>query len=399
MSEPDRMPSPCGRARVAWRWVAAMLVVASSDVASAAPPAPRGEPFGRLVDGREARTYVLEAKGGWRATLTDHGAALVSFVVPPRSNADGDPVDVVLGFDTLEAALVRRTSFGAVCGRCADRIASATFELDGVTHRLTANEGPNHARGGRQGFDTRLWRAAPRTTDRGAGVAFELVSADGDEGYPGTLTACVNYTLTPTGELMVEMSATSDASTIVNLFHRCFWNLAGHASGSIADHELAVEADRYLPVGPDAIPTGAFAPVAGTPFDFRPERRPWRRSSTAIETLPPDAPPGTPRGVDHTYIVRGWKPDGTLRTVARLRDPRSGRSLEVRSDQPGVHVSMGGDIDGTLTGKGGRGYGPNAGICLGPWKYPDAVHHVDWPGVRLDPGQVATHVTVYRFTR
>jgi aldose 1-epimerase len=399
MREPDRIPSPRGRARVTWCLLALALVAASSDGPFAAPPAPRGGTFGRLADGRVARTYVLEAEGGWRATLTDYGAALVSFVVPPRADARAEPVDVILGFDALEAALVRRTSFGAVCGRCADRIAAAVFDLDGTTHRLTANDGPNHARGGPTGFDTQLWRAAPRTTRRGAGVAFELVSPSGDAGYPGTLTARVDYTLTPAGELVVEMSATSDAPTIVNLGQRCFWNLAGHASGSIAGHELAVEADRYLPVGPDAIPTGAFAPVEGTPFDFRPERRPWRRCGAAIETLPPDAPPGTPRGVDHTYVVRGWKPDGRLRTVARLRDPASGRMLEVRSDQPGVHVAMGGDLDGTLVGKGGRAYGPNAGICLGPGKYPDAVHHVDWPGVRLDPGQVDTHVTVYRFTR
>jgi aldose 1-epimerase len=399
MSEPHRVLSSRDRGRVVGGMVAVAILLACSEAPRAAAAPPRGEPYGRLADGREARTYVLEADGGWRATLTDHGAALVSFVVPQRSTADGEPVDVVLGFDTLEAALAKRTSLGAVCGRCADRIATATFDLDGAMHRLTANDGMNHARGGRQGFDTRLWRASPRSTARGAGVSFELVSPGGDEGYPGTLTARVSYTLTPTGSLMVEMSATSDAPTIVNLAHRCFWNLAGHASGSIAGHELAVEADRYLPVGPDGIPTGAFAPVAGTPFDFRPERRPWRPCGAAIETLPPDAPPGTPRGVDHTYLVRGWKPDGRLRTVARLRDPASGRSLEVRSDQPAVYVGMGGEFDGRLVGKDGAAYEPNAGICLGPWKYPDAVHHVDWPSVRLDPGQVATHVTVYHFTR
>jgi aldose 1-epimerase len=365
---------------------------------ASAPPMPAMKTFGKLPDGREARLYTLEVPGGWRATLTDYGAILTSFIVPPKPGTDAAPTDVVLGFDTLDGYLEGHPYFGAICGRCANRIAGGRFELDGKTFTLAANNGPNHLHGGVAGFDKKLWKATPRATDRGPAVEFELVSPAGEEGYPGRLVVKAVYTLTPAGELIVEMTATTDAATIVNLVHHSYWNLAGHASGSVAGHELAVAADRYLPVDATSIPTGAFAPVEGTPFDFRPERRPWGRCGPAIETLPPDAPAGTPRGVDHNYLVRGWEPDGKLRTAATLRDPASGRTLEVRSDQPGVQVYMGNFLDGTLTGKGGAVYKANGGLCLETQKYPDAIHHADWPSVRLEPGQTYRHVMVHRFT-
>ncbi len=361
--------------------------------------APTVKPFGVLPDGRPARLYTLEVAGGWKATVTDYGATLTSLVVPPRDGEQGPPVDVVLGFDSLEGYLKDRPFFGAICGRCANRIACGTFELDGQVHTLATNNGPNHLHGGVVGFDKKLWKGTPRITPRGPCVAFELVSPDGDEGYPGRLVAEAAYTLTPAGELVVEMRATTNAPTIVNMVHHTYWNLAGHASGSIRDHELAVAADRYLPVDAGSIPTGTFAPVEGTPFDFRPERRPWGRCGAAIETLPPDAAPGTPRGVDHNYVVRDWKPDGGLRIAATLRDPASGRTLEVLSDQPGVQVYMGNFLDGTLKGKAGAVYAANGGICLETQKYPDSIHHADWPSVRLDPGQISTHTMVHRFIR
>ncbi|MCE9629582.1 MAG: galactose mutarotase [Planctomycetia bacterium] len=370
---------------------------ASPAAAAFAPPT--AKPFGRLPDGREAHLYTLEVPGGWKATVTDYGAILTSFLVPPRDDAQGGPVDVVLGFDSLEGYLKGHPYFGAICGRCSNRIAAGTFELDGKAYTLATNNGPNHLHGGVVGFDKKLWKGTPRITPRGPCVAFEMVSPDGDEGYPGRVLAQASYTLTPVGELVVEMRATTDAPTIVNMVHHTYWNLAGHASGSIRDHELAVAADRYLPVDAGSIPTGTFAPVADTPFDFRPERKPWGRCGAAIETLPPDAAPGTPRGVDHNYVVRGWKPDGILRTAATLRDPASGRMLELLSDQPGVQVYMGNFLDGTLTGKAGAIYAPNGGICLETQKYPDSIHHADWPSVRLDPGQTATHTMVHRFTR
>lgn len=360
---------------------------------------PAVKPFGPLADGREAHLYTLEVPGGWRATVTDYGAILTSFLVPPKAGTPGDAVDVVLGFDTLDGYLKGHPYLGAICGRSSNRIAAGRFELDGQAHTLATNNGVNHLHGGVKGFDKQLWKGTPRVTDRGPAVEFELVSPDGDEGYPGRLVAKAVYTLTPAGELIVEMSATTDAATIVNLVHHSYWNMSGHASGSIADQELAVVADRYLPVDAGSIPTGVFAPVEATPFDFRPERRPWGRCGAAIEMLPPNPAADACRGVDHNYLVRDWQPDGTLRTAATFRDPQSGRAVEVLSDQPGVQVYMGGFLDGTLTGKGGATYVRNGGLCLETQKYPDSVHHADWPTTRLDPGQTYRHTMVHRFTR
>ena len=361
---------------------------------------PAARPFGMLADGREAMLYTLEVPGGWRATITDYGAILTSFLVPAAAdNPLAKPVDVVLGFDSLAGYLAGHPYFGAICGRSGNRIAGGTFDLGGKTYRLATNNGANHLHGGIEGFDKKLWKGTPQVTERGPAVTFELVSPAGDEGYPGRLVARATYTLTPTGELVIEMSATTDAPTIVNLVHHSYWNLAGQASGSIKDHELAVEADRYLPVDAGSIPTGAFASVEGTSFDFRPERKPWARCGGAIETLPPNAPPGTPRGVDHAYVLRGWQPDGQLRRAATLRDPVSGRTLEILTDQPSIQVYMGNFLDGSLTGKENAGYGPNAAICLETQKFPDSIHHADWPSVRLDPGETYRHVMVHRFSR
>jgi len=360
---------------------------------------PAVTPFGTLPDGREAHLYTLEVPGGWKTTITDYGAIVTTFVVPPKDSSDGKPVDVVLGFDTLDGYLKGHPYFGAICGRYSNRIAAGRFELDGKAYNLAANNGANHLHGGVKGFDKQLWKGTPKATERGPAVEFDLVSPDGDEGYPGRVVAKAVYTLTPAGELIVEMTATTDAPTVVNLVNHSYWNMAGHGSGSIAGQELAVAADRYLPVDPGAIPTGEFAAVEGTPFDFRPERSPRGRCGPAISAIPPNAGPDTPTGVDHCYVVRGWQPDGKLRTAAIFRDPASGRMLEVLSDQPGVQVYMGGFLDGSLTGKGGAVYARNGGLCLETQKFPDSVHHAEWPSPRLDPGQTYRHTMVHRFTR
>ena len=262
---------------------------------------PAVSPFGRLPDGREAHLYTLEVPGGWKATVTDFGAILTSMHVPGK---DGTVVDVVLGFDSLDAYAAKHPYFGATCGRVANRIAAGRFELDGKSHQLATNNEPNHLHGGVAGFDKKLWRATPRVSDKGPAVDFEMVSPAGDEGYPGQLTAKATYTLTPDGELWVEMSATCDRPTIVNMVHHSYWNLAGQAAGTIHGHQLSVTADRYLPVDAGGIPTGEFAAVSGTPFDLRPERRPVASLGDAITSLPPSADGKNPGGIDHNYVVR-----------------------------------------------------------------------------------------------
>jgi aldose 1-epimerase len=397
------------------RLAALVLVVCMSGAAPAADPssstpgAPRSmshatyalptvQSFGTLPDGREAHLYTLEVPGGWKATVTDFGAILTSLHVPGK---DGAAVDVVLGFDSLAGYAAKHPYFGATCGRVANRIAAGRFELDGKAYAVATNNEPNHLHGGLIGFDKKLWRATPRVSEKGPAVDFEMVSPAGDEGYPGQLTASATYTLTPDGELWVEMSASCDAPTIVNMAHHSYWNLAGHAAGTIHGHTLSVNADRYLPVDAGGIPTGVFASVAGTPFDLRPERPHAASLGEAIKALPPSADGKNPGGIDHNYVIRGWKPDGSLRSVALLQDPASGRSLEILSDQPGIQVYTGNYLDGSVTGKGGTAYAKQGAICLETQKFPDAIHHAghaEWPSVRLDPGQTYRHAMVHRFT-
>ena len=385
-------------------------VVATGAIAIAAEPAPTAPgtaampavaqaPFGTLPDGRAATLYTLRVPGGWQATITDYGAILTGFHVPSRT-AGGTPVDVVLGFDSVDGYVKGHPYFGATVGRVGNRIAAGRFTLDGKDYTLATNNGPNHLHGGAVGFDKLLWRGTPEPDDaQGPSVRFDLISPASDEGYPGRLAATCRYTLTPAGELRVEMTATTDAPTIVNLVHHSYWNLGGHRAGDIRGHELTVVADAYLPVDAGSIPTGQFAAASGTPFDLRPERQPPVRLGAAIAALP--AAGADPGGIDHNFVVRGWQPDGQLRPVAVLVDPASGRRMELFADQPGVQVYTGNYLDGTVTGKGGAVYGKHGGVCLETQKYPDAIHHAGdprWPSPRLDPGQTYRHVMIHRFT-
>ena len=359
--------------------------------------APTVRPFGKLPDGRDAHLYVLETPGGWRATITDYGAILTSMTVP--LGKDG-PVDVVLGFDSLDGYLAGHPYFGASCGRCSNRIAGGRFSLGGKAYQLAVNNGEHHLHGGDVGFDKKLWKAEPKLTEAGPAVTFRLVSPDGDEGYPGELSIEATYTLTPAGELVIDMQATADAATVCNMVHHSYWNMAGQASGSIRGQQLTVNADRYLPVDEGSIPTGELAAVEGTAFDFRPERKPAATLAAAIDALPASADGANPGGVDHNLCIRGWQPDGTMRAIAVLRDPESGRTLEIESNQPGVQVYTGNFLDGSLTGKAGAVYEKHAGLFLETQCFPDAIHHVGekgWPAVILEPGQTYHHRMVHRF--
>jgi aldose 1-epimerase len=360
--------------------------------------APVSTPFGTLPDGRTVNLWTLRVPGGWQATVSEYGAILTSFHVPAKEPG-GAPVDVVLGFDSVEPYAKGHPYFGATCGRVSNRIAKGAFDLDGKSYSLATNNGENHLHGGAVGFDKHLWKAVPHLAGDAPSLELTTVSPDGEEGYPGKLTAKVVYTLTPAGELLVDMSATTDNPTIVNMVHHSYWNMAGQQSGTIGPQELTVNADAYLPVDAGGIPTGEQAPVAGTPFDFRPERKPAGTRAAAIAALPASADGSNPGGVDHNYCLRGWKPDGVLRTVAVLKDPASGRRMEILADQPGVQVYTGNFLDGSLTGKAGTVYGKHGGICLETQKFPDSIHHADWPSTRLDPGQTYRHRMIHRFTK
>ncbi len=358
--------------------------------------APSVRSFGTLPDGRDAQLYTLTVPGGWRATITDYGAILTSLHVPVRGEV-GKTIDVVLGFDSLDGYLKGHPYFGAICGRVANRIAGGRFTLDGKEYQLATNNGSHHLHGGTVGFDKLLWKGTPRVDATGPAVDFEVVSPAGDEGYPGAVTARVTYRLTRDGELWVEMSATTDAPTLVNLAHHSYWNMAGQAAGTIHEQDLTVFADRYLPVDAGGIPTGELAAVEGTPFDLRPDGGVAVRLGERLSQLPRSDDGKNPGGIDHNFVIRDWQSDGGLRPAALLRDPQSGRAMSILTDQPGIQVYTGNFLDGSLTGKGGAVYARQAAICLETQTYPDSAHHPEWPTQRLDPGQVYRHTMVHRF--
>ena len=333
-------------------------------------------------DGELVELLTLES-GGLCARLTSFGATLVSLEVPDRH---GERADVVLGFDTLsEYDSPHNPYFGGIVGRCANRIAGAHFTLDGREHVLTANEGKNHLHGGARGFDRRPWTVQ---ATRGSSVLFRLQSSAGDEGYPGELDVSAAYSLGPAAAeqqvflVGIQLLALARAPTVCNLTNHAYFNLAG--AGTILDHELEINASRYLVVDAELLPTGELASVAGTPYDFRTPRRIGER----IREL--EATPA--RGYDLCYAL-----DGSLATAAALlRDPRSGRTLELHTDQPGLQLYTGNNLDG-VRGKGGQSYPRFGGLCLEAQGFPDAVHHAHFPAVVLRPGRPYHGTSVWRF--
>ena len=248
---------------------------------------------------------------------------------------------------------------------------------------LAKNNGAHHLHGGLKGFDKHVWEA--RTGD--GWVSFTRVSPDGEEGYPGTLTATVTYTLTAANELKIDMKATTDKATLVNLANHTYWNLAGQGSGTVLAQELQIYADRYTPGDETLVPRGTIEPVAGTPFDFR-TSKPIGRDLAKTG--------GVPVGYDLNYVVNGHA--GELRPVARAWDPASGRVMELRATEPGVQFYSGNFLDGTVTGKGGAVYAKHSGFCLETQKYPDSIHQPQWPTPVLQPGATYHHLMVYRFS-
>jgi aldose 1-epimerase len=339
-------------------------------------------PFG-TQDGIPVQLYTLTNRHGLIARITNYGAIVTELHVPDR---EGRLADVVLGFESLDDYLGGHPYFGAIVGRVANRIANAAFTLEGRRYALAPNDGSHHLHGGRKGWDKVVWNATPIETPEGPSLELTYVSKDGDEGYPGTVTAMTVYTLTHDNELKVEMQARTDSPTIVNLAHHSYWNLGGHASGTILDHELTLHADRYTP-GTPMVPDGRIEPVAGTPFDFttgKPVGRDLREAG------------GRPIGYDHNFVVNG-DPD-RLRPVARLADPKSGRVMTVSADQPGVQFYSGNFLDGSVRGKGAT-YVQYAGLCLETQKFPNAINVPAWQDQAiLRPGGTYRHVMIHAFS-
>jgi aldose 1-epimerase len=343
-------------------------------------------PFGTLPDGGSVELYVIRL-GALQLSAITLGAIITSLRVPDR---DGHPADVVLGHDTLDPYLDNTPYLGALVGRYANRIARGRFRLGGVDHQLATNEGAHHLHGGRRGFDRHRWAARPIRTAEAAGVAFERVSPAGEEQYPGTLRVAVTYLLTAEGVVTLQYEATTDAPTIVNLTQHTYFNLAGERSTHVLDHELTIAADAYTPVGPEFIPTGEIASVAGTPFDFRVRRAVGARTQL-LDQQQPEA-----GGFDHNFVLEGRS--GERRSAAWLRDPVSGRRLEVATTEPGLQFYSGHKLDGSIAGAYGRVFHRHAGLCLETQHFPDTPNQPLFPPVTLEPYQQYASTTVWRFT-
>jgi len=344
------------------------------------------ETYGTLPDGREVRIFTLENRNGLRARVTEYGAILVSLEAPDR---DGKLADITLGFDTLAGWLHNPSYLGATVGRFGNRIRDGKFTLDGKEYTLAKNNTPGgipcHLHGGVNGFDRVLWQGE-QTGNR---VAFTYVSPAGEEGYPGTLTAKITYTLTDDNELKWEAEATTDAPTIVNLVHHTYWNLTGDPVAPILGHVMRLDADAYLPTDAGLIPTGELAAVAGTPLDFTTPTVVGERIDADFEAL------RFAGGYDHCWVVRGE--NGVVRPAARVSDPVSGRFMEVSTDQPGIQFYAGNFLDGSYAGKGGVRYARRTGLCLETEGFPDAPNQPVFPSCVLRPGETYRHAMIHCF--
>jgi aldose 1-epimerase len=346
--------------------------------------------MGSLDDGRLVEKVTLTNANGLSATVMTLGAALQSLHVPGR---DGTFDDVVLGHDTPGEYLAQRNFFGASVGRYANRIAHGRFSMGGHESRLDTNDGPHHLHGGAEGFDRKLWTILSVSEGDEARAEFELVSPDGDGGYPGTLRVTASYALDDDDQLRIEYRATTDAPTIVNVTNHALFNLAGErARSDVLEQRLTVHASRYTPVDATLIPTGELAPVAGTPFDFRE----LRAIGSGIREGR-DAQIRIGRGYDHNFVIDGEA--GALRPAARLEDPASGRVMEMFVTAPGLQVYSGSFLDGTVAGKAGRLYRQSDGLALEPQLFPDSPNRPDFPSPRLDPGMEYVNTMLLRFTQ
>lgn len=366
------------------------LVAAVMGMGSAATAADAvRESYGTLADGRPVEAVVLSNANGVSARVMTLGATLQSLKAPDR---DGRIDDIVLGYDDAATYLENPQYFGASVGRYANRIAGGRFTLDGETYQLELNDGDNTLHGGVMGFDKRMWRIAEVESGPDARVRLVYVSADGEGGYPGTLTAEAIYSLSDDNALTIEYRATTDAPTIVNLTNHTFFNLSGGENLSSAmDHRLTLHANAYTPVDAGLIPTGELRPVAGTPFDFTSPTRIGARLRDAS-----DAQMRLGRGYDHNFVIDGTA--GELRPAARIEDPETGRVVELLTAAPGVQFYSGNFLDGTAVGKSATAYRQGDGLCLEPQVYPDAPNKPGFPSARLNPGEEYRNVMVFHMS-
>jgi aldose 1-epimerase len=339
--------------------------------------------FGKADDGTAVDLYVLTNAAGMKARIITYGGILTELYAPDRA---GKMEDVVLGFSDLKSYLGGHPFFGTITGRVANRIAKGRFTLDGKEYKLAVNNGPNTLHGGLKGFDKKVWKGEAIQGKDGVGVKLSYVSRDGEEGFPGTLTTTVTYTLTERNELKIDYHATTDKPTLVNLTNHSYFNLAGPGSGDVLAHELTLMADKYTPTDDTLIPTGELKPVKDTPLDFTTPRTIGSRIDQLKAT----------GGYDHNYVLNSG--GRSLALGARAYEPTSGRVMEMLTTEPGVQLYTANGLDGSQKGKEGVAYKKHQGFCLEAEHFPDSIHHANFPSIILRPGQTFAQTTVYRFS-
>jgi len=345
------------------------------------------ESFGTLPDGREVSVFILTNKQGLRARVTNYGAHLISMEVPDKL---GHLADITLGYDTLAGWQKNPGYLGASVGRFGNRIKDGKFSLHGKDYVLATNNAPGgipcHLHGGVKGFDQVLWDAKILSDHA---VEFSYHSPDGEEGYPGNLDVKLIYTLNDQNELIWQAIATTDADTPINMVHHTYWNLSGDAATTASDHVLTLHCDRFLATDAGLIPTGELVAVAGTPMDFT---TPHVIADRVEENYEPLKLGG---GYDHCWILADKS--AQLRPAARLKDPKTGRVMEVLTNQPAIQFYGGNFLDGS-PGKNGIPLTPRNGVCLETERFPDAPNHPNFPSCILTPGETYDHLMVHRFS-
>ena len=358
----------------------------------AADTAPKGEPFGELPDGTKVQVFTLKNKNGMEMRVMDYGATVLSLTAPDK---DGNFADVVLGCDTLDGYLKGVPYFGAVVGRYGNRIANGKFTVDGKEYTLPLNDKNGgiecSLHGGLKGFDKVMWDVVKvGHAEHSEFIVFHYTSQDGEEGYPGKLGIDVVYALTNENQWVIFYHATTDAPTVLNLTNHTYFNLTG-AKRDILGHEMMLNCDAFTPTDAGLIPTGEIAPVEGTPMDFRTPTAIGARIGDDFEALKLGG------GYDHNWVINAGDEE-QLTLAARVKDPESGRVLEVRTSQPGVQFYAGNFLDGTITGKNGVKYEKRYGFCLETQHYPDSPNQPNFPTTVLVPGEHYRQMTQFQFS-
>jgi aldose 1-epimerase len=341
-------------------------------------------PFDSTVDGKQTKLYYLKSKGNVQVAITNYGAKIVSLLAPDRS---GKLEDVELGYDNISRYVTTKERYyGGIVGRYGNRIAKGKFKLDGKEYTLATNNGQNHLHGGKKGFNDVVWDAEQTAPNS---LKLHYLSKDGEEGYPGNLDVTLTYTLTDSNELKIDYTATTDKATVVNLTNHSFFNLAGAGNGTINDHIMMINADKFTPVDSTLITTGKLEAVKGTPMDFTTPTKIGERVDADFEQLK------FGKGYDHNYVLN--KKGNELSLAAKVEEPNSGRTLEVWTTEPGIQFYGGNFLDGTDKGKDGKTYGHREAFALETQHYPDSPNKPEFPSVVLKPGATYTSECIYKF--